>query len=105
MTNYDLVNQDNKICPHCAGSGYVGDQGAGRKGNSEYEPCICKSVADTERKIYELSVKEFKELMVECFEMLKQRELDTAMEEYKKLTLKPITENLNDGRKIVPQEY
>jgi len=99
MTNWDIINQDE----------------AKQEGKNLAEKHLTmindaiKSVltpeAKDERKIYELSVKQFKELMVECYEIVEQRKLDTSMQEYKRLTTKTIVEDLNDGRKIVPQEY
>lgn len=47
-------------------------------------------VSQDERKIYELSVAEFKKLWIECYEELEQHKLDTSMKEYKRLTAKPI---------------
>lgn len=38
------------------------------------------------KRISDLTLPEFKELLVDCFEMLKRREIDTSMEEYKRLT-------------------
>ena len=46
---------------------------------------------DKDKKVSDLTVPEFKNLMVECFEMLKQRELETSIKEYNRLTAKPIT--------------
>ena len=43
---------------------------------------------DKAKKVADLTVAEFKNLMVECFEMLKQRELDTSIKEYDRLTAK-----------------
>ena len=40
---------------------------------------------DEAKKVSDLTVPEFKELMVECFEMLKQRELDTSTKEYERV--------------------
>ena len=40
---------------------------------------------DEAKKVSDLTVPEFKNLMVECFEMLKQRELDTSIKEYDKV--------------------
>ncbi len=37
------------------------------------------------RKVRDLTISEFKTLMVECFEMLKQSELDTSMKEYERV--------------------
>lgn len=105
----DLINHDDEIicpncqgvgrvekpkaknCPECLDTGFVGDNGAGKRYNNEYHPCdACEKgkrlAGDGERKIYELSVTEFKKLMVECFEMLEQHRLDTSMKEYEKLT-------------------
>ncbi len=82
--NYD----DKKECPNCQGVGKI-------KKSGELLTCVkCNTIiSDNDRKIYELSVKQFKELMVECYEMLEKRKLDTSMEEYKRLTSKTIAED------------
>lgn len=85
--NWDILNQD--------------------KAKNEGEELANEHLNPDERKIYELSVKEFKELMVDCFEMWKQMEMDTSVKEYDKITTKPIKIEevfVKDG-KTVPQEY
>mgnify|MGYP001590786579 CR=1 FL=1 len=70
MTNNDLLNYDDEIiCPTCKSIGRIKKR---------------------DRIISDLTLPEFKTLMVDCFEMLKQRELDTSMKEYDRLTAKPI---------------
>ena len=41
---------------------------------------------DKAKKVADLTVTEFKNLMVECFEMLMQREHDTSIKEYERIT-------------------
>lgn len=125
----DLINHDDEItcpncqgvgrvkkptttCPECLDTGFVGDNGAGKRYNNEYHPCdACEKgktlAGDCERKICELSVNEFKKLWIECYEELEQHKLDTSMEEYKRLTTKQIVTNdisTRDG-KPVPKEW
>ncbi len=77
----DLFNyEDEKICPNCQGLGKIKKSGE----------LLTPKVNMDEMKIYELSVEEFKKLMVECYEMLEKRKLDTSMEEYKRLTSKTL---------------
>ena len=49
---------------------------------------------DKAKKVSDLTVPEFKNLMVECFEMLKQRELarlGASIKEYERITLNDIS--------------
>ena len=45
----------------------------------------CLSCDEKVKKVSDLTIAEFKNLMVDCFEMLKQRELDTSMKEYERV--------------------
>lgn len=65
-----------------------------------------QGIPQDERKIYELSVKEFKKVMIECFEMLKQREIDTSTKEYNRVSkgLKPDEIFIRNGQAI-SKEY
>lgn len=58
-----------------------------------------------ERKIYELSVTEFKALMVECYEMLEQHKHDMSAKEYKRLTTKMAEEVFIKNGIPVSKEY
>lgn len=83
IRNYD----DEMICPVCNGIGRV---------------------LKRNKRVSDLTVEEIKILMVECFEMLKRKELDTSMEEYKKLTVnckKPSEEVFVKDGKPVSKEY
>ena len=101
-----LKAQVKTVCPDCKDTGYVGDKGAGVKLNTEIEPCACekgKQIAgEIGKKVSDLTIDEFKTLMVECFEMLKQREQDTSMKEYNRLTAKPIVVSDISTRDGVP---
>ena len=128
MTNYNLPNQKKaenagmelankhlkKVekalrCPECNDTGYIGDQGAGVKLNTEIEPCACekgKQIAgEIGKKVSDLTVPEFKILMVECFEMLKQREIDTGMKEYNRLSRAKSNEMFIRDGKPIPKEW
>ena len=98
MTNYDLLNQDKA-------------KNEGVEWANEHLDMVKNALSEIkknpdERKIYELSIEEFKEIMIECFEMLKQRELDTSIKEYTKLTAKPENPEMfiRDG-KLVSKEW
>ena len=84
--NNDLLNYDDeKTCPNCLG--------VGRIKNLVTDDDLYRNVDS--RNIHDLTIPEFKKLMVECFEMLKQREIETSMKEYNKLTTKIPKEAMN----------
>lgn len=77
MTNYDLLNQDK-----------ARNEGIDLANKHlDMVRTALKEVGTVEvvKKVSDLTVPEFKTLMVECFEMLKQRELDTSMKEYERV--------------------
>ncbi len=93
MKNNDLLNYEDEItCPNCQGLGRIKKSGE----------LLTPKVNMDEMEIYELSVEEFKKLMVECFGMLKQLELDTSIKAYDAVVTgnkpfrKEIKENLQD---------
>ena len=119
-TIYDLSNHDNeKRCLICGGTGFYKYKPGGEDKCTQCglrEPSlkraiICKECKRhspytlnglcyscdpenmnelNERKICELSVKEFKSLWIECYEAMERHKLDMSMAEYQRLTVKPI---------------
>lgn len=43
-------------------------------------------MANKEKLVPDLTITEFETLMIKCFEILKQRELDTSMKEYDRIS-------------------
>ncbi len=82
MTNYDLLNQDK--------AENKGVELANKHLNMVKEALkeVNKTAPD---RLLDLTISEFKNLMVECFEMLKQREHDTSIKEYERITLNAIS--------------
>ena len=74
--NYDLLNQDK--------AKNEGIELANKHLNMVKE-ALKEVKLEVVKKVSDLTVPEFKTLMVECFEMLKQRELDTSMKEYERV--------------------
>lgn len=86
--NTDLINHDDEmICPVCNGIGRI---------------------LKRNKRVSDLTVDELRKIIIECFEMLKRREHDTSIEEYKRLTTnykKPANEVFIKDGKPVSQEY
>ena len=87
QVNYDLPNQD-KVCPDCKGTGWVGDYGAVRKGNTEIAPCDCGLVkpmlGETTRKVSDLTIAELKDIILWCFDKHEKIKQDKAVAEWKR---------------------
>lgn len=114
MINYDLLNQEKRLDGTALAQEHLGRLKEALEETEE----VCHDCNDTDcadehgkslptRRVSDLSIQEFKDLMVDCFERLKQRELDTSKKEYDKITTKRIKLEevfVKDG-KAVPQEY
>ena len=91
MANYDLLNQDKATCAECDGTGWVGDNGPGIKGNTEIDPCGCglkKPLLDgTTRKVSDLTVAELYDLIIKAVKECKQQDAANAEKQYGELWL------------------
>ena len=76
------------ICGNCKDTGWVGDNGAGIKGNTEIAPCGCGLVKPMlgapARKVSDLTISEFKETVLWCLEHHEKIKQDKAVAEWKR---------------------
>jgi len=98
-------NSNLPICELCNGTGYYGDNGPGKKGNSEWQPCECSYRSEGHIfKSLGIRVKVEGNLVIikrECFRHLSD-DYEIALDSDTLLALKRVIDRIPSGMEFMP---